>query len=147
MSIYYYAVDEFHKKYFSAPSGYALESPGIYHPENPFSHMIVMMNCRGYYFEVWNDCSLNVPPEDDYEEITETVYQQYLNEFKEFFQPERSKREDVLVFRPEKYEGPIDIDAIPSKECREYHENSGVQIGNKTMRCSEHGGNIVREVQ
>lgn len=60
---------------------------------------------------------------------------------------ERSKREEVFVYRPEKYDGPIAIDATPSKECREYHENSLIQVGNRTMRCSEHCGNTVREVQ
>ena len=54
-------------------------------------------------------------------------------------QPESSKREDFFVFKTDNYPGPIALDATPSKECREYHENSCIQIdvGNKTIhkRC------------
>jgi hypothetical protein len=41
---------------------------------------------------------------------------------------ESSKREDVLIYRHHNYEGPIAQDAIPSKECKEYHENSCIQM-------------------
>ena len=49
-------------------------------------------------------------------------------------QPERSKREDVseFVYIPEKYDGPIDLDCKPSKECDEYHKDSVIQIN---LRC------------
>lgn len=43
-------------------------------------------------------------------------------------QPERSKRDDVFVFRPINYPGPNVIDMTPSKECKEYHENSYIQV-------------------
>lgn len=32
------------------------------------------------------------------------------------------------IFRPKNYPGPIALDAIPSKECQEYHRNSSIQI-------------------
>jgi len=83
MGIYYYAVDVARKKFFSAPSNFAIKAPGIYHPENPFPGMVVMKNTQGYGFEIWDDCSQNVPPENDYEEITEKVYEEYLNVWKE----------------------------------------------------------------
>lgn len=82
MGIYYYAVDTNSKKYFTAPDNFAIKSPGIFHPENPFPGMMVMMNIRGYNFEIWNDCSSNVPPEDGYEQVTEKVYNEYLEQWK-----------------------------------------------------------------
>jgi len=65
-------------------------------------------------------------------------------------QPERSKREDeYFVIKGTKE--CIVLDAIPSEECKEYHRNSFIQYNfiDKTIlkRCSEHSGNIVREVQ
>jgi hypothetical protein len=48
-------------------------------------------------------------------------------------QPERSKREDVFVVKVSNE--CIAIDAIPSKECREYHENSYIQINGQLRRC------------
>lgn len=47
-------------------------------------------------------------------------------------QPERSKREDTFIIRPENYPGPMAIDCKPSKECDEYHQNSKVQINIKS---------------
>ena len=59
-------------------------------------------------------------------------------------QPERSKREDGYFVIKGSNEC-IALDAILSKECKEYHENSCIQINkdNKSylMRCSEHSGN------
>ena len=46
---------------------------------------------------------------------------------------ERSKREDVFVIKGSNE--CIAIDAIPSKECREYHENSYIQINGQLRRC------------
>jgi hypothetical protein len=77
LGIYYYAVDQASKQYFSAPDGFAIRSPGIYHPENPFPGMVVMMNVGGYHFDIWNDTSQDVPPEDDYEDVTDKVYAEY----------------------------------------------------------------------
>jgi hypothetical protein len=64
--------------------------------------------------------------------------------------PERSKREDGYEF----IKGSSDciaLDAISSQEMKEYHKNSVLQINKDgksyLMRCSEHDGNIVREVQ
>ena len=86
MGIYYYAVDMSHKMYFSSPDGWADKSPGIYHPENPFPHMVVMKNIQGYYFDILNDCSNDIPPSDDYLDVTEEVYKEYKTRFKDFFE-------------------------------------------------------------
>lgn len=86
MGIYYYAVDPSHKEYFSAPDDWAIKSPGCFHPENPFPGMVVMMNTRGYNFEIWDDCSLNVPPEDDYTEVTHRVFKEYRETFREHYE-------------------------------------------------------------
>ena len=96
MAIYYYAVDKNRKQYFSAPRSYAYKSPGIYHPENPFPHMVIMKNIKGCCFDILDDCSNDIPPGKGYQDITEEVYLEYLESFKEYFQqPERSKREDM----------------------------------------------------
>lgn len=83
MGIYYYAIDTSAKEYFSAPEGYAIKSPGVYHPENPFPGMVIMMNISGCNFEIWNDCSNDIPPDNDYVNITEEVYERYLKEWPE----------------------------------------------------------------
>ncbi len=77
MGIYYYAVDMSNKEYFSPPDGWSIKSPGIFHPENPFPGMVVMMNVRGYHFEIWNDCGNDIPPEEGYRDVTEEVYTEY----------------------------------------------------------------------
>ena len=48
-------------------------------------------------------------------------------------QPERSKREDVFVIKGSTE--CIAMDAIPSKECKEYHQNSYLQINGTLKRC------------
>ena len=48
-------------------------------------------------------------------------------------QPERSKREDVFVLQGSNE--CIALDAIPSKECDEYHKNSYIQINGQLRRC------------
>lgn len=36
-----------------------------------------------------------------------------------------------FIYKPEKYPGPIAIDIKPSKELKEYHENSCIQINHE----------------
>ena len=48
-------------------------------------------------------------------------------------QPERSKREDVFVLKGSNE--CIAMDAVPSKECKEYHQNSYIQINRTLRRC------------
>lgn len=81
MGIYYYAVDTNSKQYFTAPTPHAIKAPGIYYPTNPFPAMLVMMNIKGYHFEVWNDCSYDVPYDSDYEDVTEKVFKQYQDQW------------------------------------------------------------------
>ena len=38
------------------------------------------------------------------------------------------QEENALIYRPAFYDGPIAINSKPSKECKEYHENSYIQI-------------------
>lgn len=83
MGIYYYAVDTNNKQFFSSPDYWSIKSPGCFHPENPFPAMVVMMNVRGYNFEIWNDCGNDIPPESGYEEITEKVFEELKNTFPE----------------------------------------------------------------
>jgi hypothetical protein len=91
MGIYYYAIDHNEKKYFDAPDDYAIKTPGIYHPNNPFPGMVIMMNCRGYNFEIENDCS-NSYGDGTYQDITEKVFSEYRKEFVEYF-AEKEKKE------------------------------------------------------
>ena len=81
MGISYYAIDHHHKKFFSAPSGFSDGLDGIYHPKNPFPHMLVMMNLKGYSFDLENDCGYEIPPAPGYEDITESLYEEYLAKF------------------------------------------------------------------
>lgn len=84
MAIYYYAVDKSAKMYFSAPEGYAITAPGIYHPENLFPNMVVMMNVQGFNFDILNDCSNYIPETNEYTDVTEDVYKQYVSEFSDY---------------------------------------------------------------
>lgn len=66
------------------------------------------------------------------------------------YQPERSKREDKCFVIMGSKEC-IAMDAVLSDESKQYMNNSHIQINHNgkkyLMRCSEHDGNIVREVQ
>lgn len=83
MGIYYYEVDKSSKQYFISPYSHSIKDPGIYHPLNPFPQMVVMMNVRGSHFDICDDCSNEVPPDEDYKEISEEVYQELLTTFPE----------------------------------------------------------------
>lgn len=74
MGIYYSAVDFENKKLIEPPGTFANKFPGIIHPNNPFPGMIVLMNRRGYKFELVEEFY-----EEGYEDITETVYAEYLS--------------------------------------------------------------------
>lgn len=119
MGIYYYAVDQGQKKYFSSPDGWSVKSPNIYHPENPFPHMVIMMNSRGNHFDILNDCSNDIPPSDNFKDITSEVYAEYLEIFKDYFKKAKSdkpgdgvmegytikvKQEDYIILENEKKE-------------------------------------------
>lgn len=81
MGIYYYAVDYARKEYFSAPEDFSIKSPGIFHPKNPFPNMVVMMNSKGCSFDIVDDCGHDIPPSDDFVNITSKVYQELLRIF------------------------------------------------------------------
>lgn len=74
MGIYYNAVDFKLKKFFDPPKGEDQRYPGIINLKNKFPGMILMMNIRGYNFEIMPDgCPLVPYPED----MSEEVYQLY----------------------------------------------------------------------
>lgn len=79
MGIYYSAVDIARKLCIEPPRSFANKYPGICHPTNPFSGMVVMKNCQGYNFEIVDDCRYEVP--DDFKDVTESVYEEYLDKF------------------------------------------------------------------
>ena len=89
MGLYWAAVDNTTKEYFEAPKGFSIKCPGIYHPRNPFPNMVVMMNSRGYSFEIENDSYLeNCYYSGDYKNITEQVFEEFLQtypDFKEYY--------------------------------------------------------------
>lgn len=81
MGIYWYAVDEQEKKQIWPPSYFANKSPGVFHPNNPFPGMVTMMNVKGYHYEIHNDFSC-FHDDDEYENITDQVYEEYKEYFK-----------------------------------------------------------------
>ena len=85
MGIYYYAVDEKKKLKFESPRDFSIKSPGFYHYENPFACMILMKNHQGFDFQLCNDSTTayEYHCEREYKDITEEVFQEYLNEFPE----------------------------------------------------------------
>jgi len=85
MGIYYHAADEEEKKIISSPDGFSIKEPGIYHPLNPFPNMVMMMNLRGYHFELYNDmgAAYEAHCEKEYEDITEYVWSEFCKEFPE----------------------------------------------------------------
>lgn len=89
MGIYYAAVDRYEKTYFQSPKDFSIKSPGIYHWKNPFPQMLVMMNSRGYDFEIHNDMEAFYEEYCTYKDITDDVYQMLLDEYpeaKEFYE-------------------------------------------------------------
>ncbi len=79
MGIYWCAVDDNEKKRIFPPDGFAIKTPGLYHPSNPFPGMVIMMNSRGYNFELVNDGGWDERfYSKEYEDITEKVFKEYL---------------------------------------------------------------------
>ncbi len=81
MALYWKAVDPRDKKQFASPREFAIKTPGLYHPKNPFPGMVIMMNSRGYRFELAHDDDDQGLYFKDYPDITEEVYQDYLREW------------------------------------------------------------------
>jgi|ERR1700679_323863 len=95
MGIYYAAVDRQAKKRLESPEGYSIKSPGIYHPHNPFPHMVVMKNSQGWDFEIINDWgSGDAYYSSEYEDITEQVFKEYLDTFSWSKEQQRVKFKD-----------------------------------------------------
>jgi hypothetical protein len=82
MGTYYCAVDIIAKERIYPLSNFTNKLPGLFHPSNPFSNMVVMMNSYGSNFEIVNDGY----QEDLYymhglKDVTHDVYNRYLNVF------------------------------------------------------------------
>ncbi len=90
MGIYWYAVDDSRKERFEPPNCFANKRPGIFHPQNPFPQMIIMMNSMGCNFELINDGGWDERVYDkSYKDITIDVYKKLIEEwpeFKEFYE-------------------------------------------------------------
>jgi len=84
MGIYYYAVDENQKTFFSPPGDYNNKSPGIYHPDNPFPSMVIMKNIQGYRFEIYDDCGAFYETFCTWKDITEEVYAELIRRWPEW---------------------------------------------------------------
>lgn len=80
MGVDYYAVDENEKKKIRPPDLYQSKSPGVFHPNNPFPGMVIMKNCQGYCYEIFNDFK-DFHDDDEYQDITENVYKEYKDIF------------------------------------------------------------------
>ncbi len=79
MGIYWCAVDDESKERISPPDSYNDKTPGLYHPSNPFPGMVIMKNSQGYNFELVNDGGWDERfYSDEYKDITDEVYKEYL---------------------------------------------------------------------
>lgn len=88
MGICYFAVDMNEKTYFGPPGKFADKSPGVYHPDNPFPHMLVMKLVQGFKLDLYNDCGYAPCDDGGYKDITDKIYKEYLSVY-----PEAKQRE------------------------------------------------------
>lgn len=80
MGIYYFAVDYSTKQQMWSPKHWSDKC--IYYPRHPLPCMIAMKNCQGYNFKIVNDASTY--EEHEFENVTEKVYEEFKNEFKDY---------------------------------------------------------------
>lgn len=94
MGTYYYAIDYYDKKFFSAPGSYADKAPGIFAPGNPFPNMVVMENIYGMQYIIKSDFYMDVPPDEKegWEDVTNEVYERYLKQWGTDEEKEEHKR-------------------------------------------------------
>ncbi len=81
MSLYYAAIDNNSRVYFESPRDYFIKYPGIFHPKNPFSCMVVMKNSQGCKFKIENDEPSSYYRDRGYRNVTEQVYVELLGYF------------------------------------------------------------------
>lgn len=82
MGIYYCAICEETKEKFEPPKMFSIKSPGFFHPTSPFPGMFTMMNYLGYNYKIINDMvDDDLYYDDQYKDITNEVYERYLNWF------------------------------------------------------------------
>ncbi len=90
MGIYWCAIDKYEKEKINPPKDFSIKTPGLFHPKSPFPGMVMMKNAYGFNFQLVNDSDWEGPYYDDqYKDITEEVYAQYLEKFpeaKEFYE-------------------------------------------------------------
>jgi len=78
MGIYYYAVDSQDRTFFEPPRSFNNKTPGLYTKGNPFPSMVVMMNSRGYNYEIENDGGAFYEEFCAWKDVTEEVYNELL---------------------------------------------------------------------
>lgn len=77
---YYTAIDFENKLYFEPPYHFESKTPEIYHPDNPFPNMLIMMLSRGYKFSLQTDF-FYIDRINEYTNITYSVLNELLEEF------------------------------------------------------------------
>lgn len=78
MGTYYAAIDFTTNQKIEPPGKWANKVPCLYHPANPFSGMVVMMNSQGSNFEIIDDCvAQEAFYSDEFKDITNEVYAEY----------------------------------------------------------------------
>jgi len=104
MGIYYQAIDRNEKLKFDPPGGFGSKYYAILSPFSPFSGMVCMKNVNGYDFEIIGDYS-DLYNSNEYKDITETVYEEYLKTFtwaEEFYDCSDEKWQEFLNWKKKK---------------------------------------------
>ena len=87
MGVYYAAVDHKAKEFMEPPKGFSIKYPGIFHPKNPFSNMVMMKNSEGCNFEVINDgYDSYYDYKEEYREVTEENFKRLIEMFPDCFE-------------------------------------------------------------
>jgi hypothetical protein len=81
MGIHWKAVDIVKKKQIEPFEPFDTKIPGLYNPNSPFPNIIMMMNTRGYNFQMCHDAYEQGPYFGDYEDITEEVLKEFIKQF------------------------------------------------------------------
>jgi hypothetical protein len=84
MGIYYQAMDHNKKEIIEPPEDFSIKFPGIIHPHNPFSMMVVMANALGSNFEIVNDCDENTYYANGYKYMTDHYFEMLCKYFPDY---------------------------------------------------------------
>ncbi len=80
MGTYWMAACHEEKVYIKPPGNFAIKFPGIIHPENPFSHMVMLAQFKFHKpFELISDSGDDMyKAEQNYSDITNEIYAEYM---------------------------------------------------------------------